>query len=239
MLQPFSLQCLHLSIVDVEKTFILAFSLYDLYMPSICSWPGQLSSLTLCCAQTAPRECFICGHLAQYECLQCLSDRKLQPGRIKQYCSTCNTQVYLIVITHTVLPVTTLVVTVLSLCFFCFFLNQVHSHHTRQSHSPKALEVSLNAASVAPVPRHTMQLFAVLCIHTSHYVSFVKYGSDPHAWLFFDSMADRCGEWDSWFVSSSLTFLKIQWNIVDNKVKHKAVQLKYWNAQYTDVQIRM
>uniref|UniRef100_A0A3P8VS20 ubiquitinyl hydrolase 1 n=1 Tax=Cynoglossus semilaevis TaxID=244447 RepID=A0A3P8VS20_CYNSE len=106
-----------------------------------------------------PRECFICGHLAQYECLQCLSDRKLQPGRIKQYCSTCNTQ--------------------------------VHSHHTRQSHSPKALEVSLNAASVAPVPRHTMQLFAVLCIHTSHYVSFVKYGSDPHAWLFFDSMADR------------------------------------------------
>lgn len=141
--------------------------------------------------------------------------------------------------TSSVLPVTTLVVTVLSLCFFCFFLNQVHSHHTRQSHSPKALEVSLNAASVAPVPRHTMQLFAVLCIHTSHYVSFVKYGSDPHAWLFFDSMADRCGEWDSWFVSSSLTFLKIQWNIVDNKVKHKAVQLKYWNAQYTDVQIRM
>ncbi|XP_008318742.1 ubiquitin carboxyl-terminal hydrolase CYLD [Cynoglossus semilaevis] len=110
----------------------------------------------------SPRECFICGHLAQYECLQCLSDRKLQPGRIKQYCSTCNTQ--------------------------------VHSHHTRQSHSPKALEVSLNAASVAPVPRHTMQLFAVLCIHTSHYVSFVKYGSDPHAWLFFDSMADRCGD---------------------------------------------
>uniref|UniRef100_A0A3P8VPL9 ubiquitinyl hydrolase 1 n=1 Tax=Cynoglossus semilaevis TaxID=244447 RepID=A0A3P8VPL9_CYNSE len=110
----------------------------------------------------SPRECFICGHLAQYECLQCLSDRKLQPGRIKQYCSTCNTQ--------------------------------VHSHHTRQSHSPKALEVSLNAASVAPVPRHTMQLFAVLCIHTSHYVSFVKYGSDPHAWLFFDSMADRCDD---------------------------------------------
>lgn len=127
----------------------------------------------------------------------------------------------------------------ISVLFFFFFLNQVHSHHTRQSHSPKALEVSLNAASVAPVPRHTMQLFAVLCIHTSHYVSFVKYGSDPHAWLFFDSMADRCGEWDSWFVSSSLTFLKIQWNIVDNKVKHKAVQLKYWNAQYTDVQIRM
>lgn len=42
---------------------------------------------------TAPRECFICGHPAAFECLQCLPDRKLQPGRIKQYCSTCNSQV--------------------------------------------------------------------------------------------------------------------------------------------------
>lgn len=46
-------------------------------------------------AAKAPRECFICGHLAEYECLQCLSDRKLQAGRIKQYCTMCNTQVSL------------------------------------------------------------------------------------------------------------------------------------------------
>lgn len=39
-----------------------------------------------------------------------------------------------------------------------------------------------------------MQLFAVLCIQTSHYVSFVKYGADPHSWIFFDSMADRFGK---------------------------------------------
>ncbi|KAA0723977.1 Ubiquitin carboxyl-terminal hydrolase CYLD [Triplophysa tibetana] len=41
--------------------------------------------------------------------------------------------------------------------------------------------------------RQLMDLFAVTCIETSHYVSFVKYG--PHAtdWLFFDSMADREG----------------------------------------------
>lgn len=39
-----------------------------------------------------------------------------------------------------------------------------------------------------------MELFAVLCIHTSHYVCFVKYGPGPRSWLFFDSMADRCGE---------------------------------------------
>ncbi|XP_034389635.1 ubiquitin carboxyl-terminal hydrolase CYLD [Cyclopterus lumpus] len=110
----------------------------------------------------SPRECFVCGHLAEYECLQCLPDRKLQPGRIKQYCSTCNAQ--------------------------------VHTHPSRQGHSAKALAVPADAASGSPVRRHTMQLFAVLCIHTSHYVSFVKCGPDAHSWLFFDSMADRCGD---------------------------------------------
>ncbi|XP_051271874.1 ubiquitin carboxyl-terminal hydrolase CYLD isoform X1 [Dicentrarchus labrax] len=110
----------------------------------------------------SPRECFICGHLAEHECLQCLPDRKLQPGRIKQYCTTCNTQ--------------------------------VHAHQSRRGHSPKALAVPADVTSDTPVPRHMMQLFAVLCIQTSHYVSFVKYGPDPHSWLFFDSMADRCGD---------------------------------------------
>ncbi|XP_041810161.1 ubiquitin carboxyl-terminal hydrolase CYLD isoform X2 [Chelmon rostratus] len=110
----------------------------------------------------SPRECFICGRSAGHECLQCLPDRKLQPGRIKQYCTTCNTQ--------------------------------VHTHPSRQGHSPTALAVPEDVASDTPVSRHMMQLFAVLCIQTSHYVSFVKYGPDPHSWLFFDSMADRCGD---------------------------------------------
>jgi len=39
-----------------------------------------------------------------------------------------------------------------------------------------------------------MELFAVVCIETSHYVSFVKSGTGPDAsWCFFDSMADRKG----------------------------------------------
>nr|3WXG_A Chain A, Uncharacterized protein [Danio rerio]3WXG_D Chain D, Uncharacterized protein [Danio rerio] len=42
-------------------------------------------------------------------------------------------------------------------------------------------------------PHQQMELFAVLCIETSHYVAFVKYGSADSAWLFFDSMADRDG----------------------------------------------
>ncbi|XP_013873195.1 ubiquitin carboxyl-terminal hydrolase CYLD [Austrofundulus limnaeus] len=110
----------------------------------------------------SPRECFICGCLAEFECLQCLPDSKLQPGRIKQFCSTCNTQ--------------------------------VHANPSRRSHSPSALVVPAGVAADSPVPRHTVQLFAVLCIKTSHYVSFVKYGPDPHSWFFFDCMADRFGD---------------------------------------------
>ena len=44
-------------------------------------------------------------------------------------------------------------------------------------------------------PRLFMELFAVLCIETSHYVTFAKCGSGPDSpWCFFDSMADRKGE---------------------------------------------
>lgn len=45
-----------------------------------------------------------------------------------------------------------------------------------------------------PIHREKMELFAVVCIETSHYVAFVKCGSGPDApWVFFDSMADRMG----------------------------------------------
>ena len=43
--------------------------------------------------------------------------------------------------------------------------------------------------------REKMELFAVICIETSQYVSFVKCGSGVAApWVFFDSMADRKGK---------------------------------------------
>ena len=48
------------------------------------------------------------------------------------------------------------------------------------------------------IPREKMELFAVICIQTSHYVSFVKTGKSPNGqaaeWIFFDSMADRMGK---------------------------------------------
>jgi len=52
------------------------------------------------------------------------------------------------------------------------------------------------AASVTDLEplREKMELFAVVCIETSHYVAFVKSGSERHSpWVFFDSMADRKG----------------------------------------------
>ena len=78
----------------------------------------------------------------------------------------------------------------------------VHAHIKRQSHKPKELEVPeefktfANAqGSLFQQPRLYMELFALLCIETSHYVSFVKCGSSPDSpWCLFDSMADRKGK---------------------------------------------
>ncbi|XP_076011670.1 ubiquitin carboxyl-terminal hydrolase CYLD isoform X3 [Genypterus blacodes] len=115
--------------------------------------------------EDTPRECRICGGLALYECRECYEDGDITAGKIKQFCEKCNTQ--------------------------------VHLHPRRKCHRHGKLSVpkELQEGSVRQVsfPRQKMELFAVLCIETSHYVAFVKYGSADSAWLFFDSMADRDG----------------------------------------------
>lgn len=77
-------------------------------------------------------------------------------------------------------------------------LEKVHSHDKRTNHQPRELNVPqdfLIMAEHITVPRVFMELFAVVCIETSHYVAFVKCGSGLDApWCFFDSMADRKGE---------------------------------------------
>lgn len=72
--------------------------------------------------------------------------------------------------------------------------SQVHSHKGRKDHQFRKFPSPINVCVKAPFPRHKMELFAVLCIETSHYVSFVKYGASKNSWLFFDSMADRIDE---------------------------------------------
>ncbi|XP_064255508.1 ubiquitin carboxyl-terminal hydrolase CYLD-like isoform X1 [Passer domesticus] len=70
---------------------------------------------------------------------------------------------------------------------------QVHSHRSRRAHKPRRLHIPEEFQGCQQVPREKLELFAVLCIETSHYVSFVKYGPGSEHWMFFDSMADRHG----------------------------------------------
>ena len=140
----------------------------------------------------APRQCIICGKLATLECLQCYGDHGTDLDS-KGLDST-------------------------AFCESCLTPN--HNHHRRRSHkTPTQLQVppeylanryihcdAIQFKDSFPAfhfffrtsdttPRLFMELFAVVCIETSHYVSFVKCGLGPDApWCFFDSMADRRGE---------------------------------------------
>ncbi|XP_077399486.1 ubiquitin carboxyl-terminal hydrolase CYLD [Vanacampus margaritifer] len=71
---------------------------------------------------------------------------------------------------------------------------QVHCHKKRTSHCPVEIDVPGGEWNGSlDCTRQQLSLFAVTCIETSHYVSFVKHGPLPSDWLFFDSMADRQG----------------------------------------------
>ncbi|XP_044150296.1 ubiquitin carboxyl-terminal hydrolase CYLD-like [Bufo gargarizans] len=77
-------------------------------------------------------------------------------------------------------------------CLVC--CKQVHSHRNRKDHRPVPLKIPEGFLKTPnKIPRETLELFAVLSIETSHYVSFVKYGTEKGSWMFFDSMADRFG----------------------------------------------
>uniref|UniRef100_A0A669BXW0 Ubiquitin carboxyl-terminal hydrolase CYLD n=1 Tax=Oreochromis niloticus TaxID=8128 RepID=A0A669BXW0_ORENI len=114
-----------------------------------------------------PQQCMVCGTLAQIECIDCFKDPLFSPTGFKVFCRNCS--------------------------------EQVHSHPQRLSHKPESLEIPkgyVERKNPHTMIRDKMELFAVLCIETSHYVSFVKYGPNTEDWIFFDSMADRQGETD-------------------------------------------
>ncbi|CAM5107571.1 unnamed protein product [Natator depressus] len=115
----------------------------------------------------SPRECFVCGDVATQECSECFKDKMFAVTGMKQYCKSC--------------------------------CRQAHSHYRRKAHRPTKLHIpeefqGRSHMDSPRIPRERMELFAVLCIETSHYVSFVKYGPEKENWLFFDSMADRHGD---------------------------------------------
>ncbi|XKL68664.1 hypothetical protein PGB90_006433 [Kerria lacca] len=126
--------------------------------------PSQILDVTDV-IENSPRQCVVCGQLAEYECKDCF--KHCYNGF--QYFSCCEQCV-----------------------------KKVHSHEERLNHKwnrilvPQEFRVYNNNGTI---PRQYMELFAVLCIETSHYVAFVKCGLGPESsWCFFDSMADRKGE---------------------------------------------
>ena len=114
--------------------------------------------------ENSPRECCVCRRMAEYECKQCF-------GELGEGLDST------------------------AFCLKC--LDKSHAHKKRSKHELTRLSVPTEFQMLkdhTQVPRVYMELFAVLCIETSHYVAFVKCGSGPDApWCFFDSMADRKG----------------------------------------------
>ncbi|KAL6108404.1 uncharacterized protein ACO6RY_18932 [Pungitius sinensis] len=114
-----------------------------------------------------PQQCMLCGDLAQAECTDCFKDPIFSQTGFKIFCQKC--------------------------------LSQVHAHPQRRSHQPVPLDIPkgyLSHGITHTLIRDKLELFAVLCIETSHYVSFIKHGPNSQDWIFFDSMADRQGEKD-------------------------------------------
>nr|XP_046246822.1 ubiquitin carboxyl-terminal hydrolase CYLD [Scatophagus argus] len=114
-----------------------------------------------------PQQCMVCGNLAQEECSDCFKGPLFSQTGFKIFCRTCS--------------------------------DQVHTHPQRRSHQRASLDIPSGFVGrdvPHPLTRDKLELFAVLCIETSHYVSFIKYGPNSQDWIFFDSMADRQGESD-------------------------------------------
>ncbi|OUC42308.1 hypothetical protein D917_03063, partial [Trichinella nativa] len=78
--------------------------------------------------------------------------------------------------------------------FFCF--NCFREFHCALKSEQDHAVVTLPSIDVRSPPSPViLQLAAVLCIESSHYVSFVRVGDRPESdWIFFDSMADREGD---------------------------------------------
>ncbi|XP_043097161.1 ubiquitin carboxyl-terminal hydrolase CYLD isoform X2 [Puntigrus tetrazona] len=120
-----------------------------------------------------PQQCVLCGQLANQECAECFRDTVFSDTGFKYFCVKCSAQ--------------------------------VHSHQQRRCHKPSTLLLpqgfscsQRSGSDHRTPPREKLELFAVLCIETSHYVSFVKHGPKDTDWIFFDSMADRVGESDGY-----------------------------------------
>ena len=116
----------------------------------------------------APQDCAVCGLLALFHCKDCFTITGLEDTDCSgNFCVDCH--------------------------------KRIHSHVKRNNHKyvPIAVPRHIRASYVNKHVEHReMELFAVICIQTSHYVTFAKC-EEPGGevkWCFFDSMADRIGK---------------------------------------------
>ena len=117
------------------------------------------------CFVVVARECTVCGsEPAQFECKMCY-----QKG---------------VVADRAGMP---------SYCGGCN--GKIHGHRDRQHHKTRPVILPRQFKNERwMLDKQKMELFAVVCIETSHYVAFVKCGDGvDKSWCFFDSMADRKG----------------------------------------------
>ncbi|XP_070536121.1 ubiquitin carboxyl-terminal hydrolase CYLD-like isoform X2 [Ptychodera flava] len=144
-----------------------------------------------------PRQCTICQGLAEHECRDCNTAKSFN-DQITAYCSEC--------------------------------AKRTHSHQKRKNHKYTELSLPEDVKTFyrenpGEIERQCMELFAVVCIETSHYVAFVKSGSgEDKQWCFFDSMADRKGEEDGHNIPA-VTHLPdfVTW-LQDDKIKKTEIK---------------
>ncbi|XP_030556658.1 ubiquitin carboxyl-terminal hydrolase CYLD isoform X1 [Drosophila novamexicana] len=154
--------------------------------------PSQFLDITNI-IEDSPRECTVCGNLAEYECRECFGSLQAGSGLdCTAFCQKC--------------------------------LNTIHMHAKRANHKSKKLSVPRDFKVMADhmiLPRLYMDLFAVVCIETSHYVAFVKAGSGPDApWCFFDSMADRKGEKNGYNIPEMISVRELPKWLSDEGARH-------------------
>lgn len=168
------------------------FKMYSRIMPSL-----KLDITDV--LEAAPRACGHrgkdCDNIARFECKDCLQERSGRTGvRLSSitYCSNCFHNKHFGKSHITGIEDHDKTKTPLNLVS-----NEAISRYSNKIASQKDREI----------PRICMDLFAVLCIETSHYVCFVKCGQEPDSpWCFFDSMADRRGEQNGYNIPEILLF---------------------------------
>ncbi|KAH8263106.1 hypothetical protein KR044_004365, partial [Drosophila immigrans] len=155
----------------------------------------------------APRHCAVCGKLAEFECRECFGCFQPDSGlESTAFCEQCLCIVHKHEKRYFIMP-----------CNWFFILQNICFSTCRVKHSWKELSVPRDFKAISEhithVPRIFMELFAVVCIETSHYVAFVKTGSGPEApWCFFDSMADRKGEKNGYNIPEMISVPELpQW----------------------------